>query len=126
MDLQGEVLWDRPLYLQEVASVRLLAVLAPKRIRYIPDVPTAAEQGVMKGVSVAWWAGISLPAAVPDAIVRHWEAAIAEMVRDPAFVAATDRLWMTIDHLNAAEMKAFVEEQAAYYTQMAARIGIRK
>lgn len=110
----------------EAGKIRLLAVLAPKRIRYVPDVPTAAEQGVMKGVSVSWWAGISLPAAAPEAIVRHWEAALAEMARDPAFVATTDRLWMTIDHLNAAEMKAFVEEQAAYYTQMAARIGIRK
>jgi tripartite-type tricarboxylate transporter receptor subunit TctC len=110
----------------EAGKIRLLAVLAPKRIRYIPDVPTAEEQGVMKGVSVSWWAGISLPAAVPDAIVRHWEAAIAEMVKDPAFLAVTDRLWMNVDHLNAARMAAFVEEQAAYYTTMAAKIGIRK
>jgi tripartite-type tricarboxylate transporter receptor subunit TctC len=110
----------------EAGKIRLLAVLAPKRIRYIPDVPTAEEQGVMKGVSVSWWAGISLPAAVPDAIVRHWEAAIAEMVKDPAFLAVTDRLWMNVDHLNAARMAAFAEEQAAYYTTMAAKIGIRK
>jgi tripartite-type tricarboxylate transporter receptor subunit TctC len=110
----------------EARKIRLLAVLAPRRIRYIPDVPTAEEQGVMKGVSVSWWAGVSLPAAAPDAIVRHWEAAIAEMARDPAFLAVTDRLWMNVDHLNAAQMTAFVEEQAAYYTTMAGRIGLRK
>lgn len=110
----------------EAGKIRLLAVLAPRRIRYIPEVPTAEEQGVMKGVSVSWWAGLSLPAAVPDAIVRHWEGAIAEMVKDPAFLAVTDRLWMNVDHLNAAQMTAFVEEQAAYYTAMAGKIGLRK
>jgi tripartite-type tricarboxylate transporter receptor subunit TctC len=110
----------------EGGKIKVLAVLAPKRIRYLPDVPTAEEQGVMKGVSVSWWAGVSLPAAVPDFIVKRWEAAIAEMVKDPAFLAATDRLWMNVDYLSASEMTAFVEKQAAYYTDMAGRIGIRK
>jgi tripartite-type tricarboxylate transporter receptor subunit TctC len=110
----------------EAGKIRLLAVLAPKRIRYIPDVPTAAEQGVMKGVSVSWWAGISVPAATPALVIQKWEAAIAEMVKDAAFLATTDRLWMNLDPLNAAEMTAFVEKQAAYYTDVAAKIGIRR
>ena len=83
----------------EGGKIKLLAVLAPKRVSYIPTVPTAEEQGVIKGVSVSWWAGISMPAATPDAIVRKWEAALAEMVKDPAFRAATDRLWINLDYL---------------------------
>ena len=67
-----------------------------------------------------------MPAATPDTIVRKWEAALAEMVKDPAFRAATDRLWINLDYLNAADMTAFVETQAAYYTDVAAKIGIRK
>jgi tripartite-type tricarboxylate transporter receptor subunit TctC len=110
----------------EGGKIKLLAVLAPRRVSYIPAVSTAEEQGVMKGVSVSWWAGVSLPAATADPIVRKWEAALADMVKDPAFRAATDRLWMNLDYLNAADMNAFVEKQAAYYTDMAGRIGIRK
>jgi tripartite-type tricarboxylate transporter receptor subunit TctC len=106
--------------------VKILAVLAPNRIRFLPNVATAEEQGVMKGVSVSWWATISLPAATPDAIVKKWEGAIAEMVKDASFLTATDRIKMNIDHLNAAETTAFVEKQAAYYTDMAAKIGLRK
>ena len=49
-----------------------------------------------------------MPAATPDGVVRKWEAAIAEMVKDPAFRATTDRLWMNLDYLDAAEMTAFV------------------
>ena len=110
----------------EGGKIRLLAVLAPRRVSYIASVPTAEEQGVIKGVSVSWWAGISMPAATPDAIVKKWEAALAEMVKDPAFRAGTDRLWMNLDYLNAADMTAFVEKQAAYYTDMAGKIGLRK
>jgi len=110
----------------EGGRIRLLGVLAPTRIDYIPDVPTVEEQGVMKGVSVSWWAGVSMPAATPDGIVKKWEAAIAEMVKDPTFRAVTDRLWMNLDYLDAAAMTAFVAKQADYYTDMAAKIGIRK
>lgn len=110
----------------EGGKIKLLAVLAPTRVAYIAGVPTAEEQGVMKGVSVSWWAGISVPAATPDAVVRKWEAALDAMVKDPAFRAVTDRLWINLDYLNAADMTAFVEKQAAYYTDVAGRIGIRK
>ena len=85
----------------EGGKIKLLAVLAPKRVSYISSVPTAEEQGVIQGVSVSWWAGISMPAATPDAVVKKWEGALAEMT-------------------------AFVEKQAAYYTDMAGEIGIRK
>jgi tripartite-type tricarboxylate transporter receptor subunit TctC len=110
----------------EGGKIRLLAVLAPRRVSYIDSVPTAEEQGVMKGVSVSWWAGISVPAATPDAVVRKWESGVAEMVKDPAFRAVTDRMWMNLDYLDAAAMTAFVDKQAAYYVDMASKIGIRK
>jgi tripartite-type tricarboxylate transporter receptor subunit TctC len=110
----------------EGGKVRLLAVLSPKRVPYIPNVPTAEEQGVIRGASVTWWAGLSMPAATPDAIVRKWEAALAEMVKDPGYRASTDRVWINLSYLNAADMTAFVEKQAAYYTDVAARIGIRR
>jgi tripartite-type tricarboxylate transporter receptor subunit TctC len=110
----------------EGGKIRLLAVLAPRRVSYIDSVPTAEEQGVMKGVSVSWWAGISMPSATPDAIVKKWEGTLAEMVKDPAFKTATDRLWMNLDYMDSAAMTTFVEKQAAYYVDMAGKIGIRK
>ena len=67
-----------------------------------------------------------MPAATPDEVVRQWEAALAKMVKDPTFHRTMDRLWMKLEYLNAAEMTAFVENQAAWYTAMADKIGIRK
>jgi tripartite-type tricarboxylate transporter receptor subunit TctC len=107
-------------------KIRLLAVLSPTRIKYLPNVPTAEEQGVMKGVRVQWWAAISFPAQTPDAIVKKWEGAIAEMVKDPQFLAGAERINMNIDFLNAADTRAFVEKEVVGYTDMAGKIGIRR
>jgi len=42
----------------------------------------------------------------------------------------TDRMWMNLDYLDAAAMTAFVDKQAAYYAayyvDIAGKIGIRK
>ena len=112
--------------MSKAGKIRLLAVLSPTRIKYVPDVPTAEEQGVMKGVRVQWWAGVSFPAQTPDAIVKKWESAIAEMVKDPQFLAGAERINMNVDFLNAAETRAFVEKEVVGYTEMATQIGIRR
>ena len=112
--------------LTTAGKIRLLAVLSPARVRYLPDVPTAEEQGVMKGARVQWWASVAFPAATPDPIVKRWEGAIAEMAKDPQFLAAAERINMNIDFLNAADMRAFVEKEVEGYTDMATKIGIRR
>jgi tripartite-type tricarboxylate transporter receptor subunit TctC len=110
----------------QAGKIRLLAVLSPTRIKYIKDVPTAEEQGVMKGVRVLWWAAVSFPAGTPDPIVKKWEAALAEMVKDPHFLAGADRISMNIDYLSGEQTRAFVEKEAVGYTEMATQIGIRR
>ncbi len=110
----------------QAGKIRLLAVLSPSRIKYIKDVPTAEEQGVMKGVRVQWWAGVSFPAGTPDPIVKKWEGAIAEMVKDPQFLAGAERIGMNIDYLSGEQTRAFVEKEVAGYTDMATQIGIRR
>jgi tripartite-type tricarboxylate transporter receptor subunit TctC len=110
----------------KAGKVRLLAVLSPARIKALPEVPTAEEQGVMKGVRVQWWASPAFPAATPDTIVKKWEAALAEMVKDPHFLAGAERINMNIDYLGAEATRAFVEKEVEGYTDMATRSGIRR
>jgi tripartite-type tricarboxylate transporter receptor subunit TctC len=112
--------------MREAGKIKLLAVLSPARLAALPDVPTAEEQGVIKGTRVQWWAAAAFPAATPDPIVKKWEAALAEMAKDPQFLAAAQRINMNIDYLNATETRAFVEKEVAGYTDMATAIGIRR
>ncbi len=110
----------------QAGKIRLLAVLSPTRLKALPDVPTAEEQGVMKGVRVQWWAALAFPAGAPDPIVKKWEGALAEMAKDPAFLAGAERINMNIDFLDAAATRAFVEKEIVGYTDMASKIGIRR
>jgi tripartite-type tricarboxylate transporter receptor subunit TctC len=112
--------------MMQAGKIRLLAVLSPARLKALPDVPTAEEQGVMKGVRVQWWAALAFPAGTPDPIVKKWEGALAEMTRDPAFLAGAERINMNIDFLDSAATRAFVEKEVAGYTDMATKIGIRR
>jgi tripartite-type tricarboxylate transporter receptor subunit TctC len=110
----------------KAGKIRVLAVLSPARVRYLPDVPTAEEQGVIRGTRVQWWAAVALPAAVPEPIVRKWEAALAAMAKDPEFLTGADGISMNIDYLSAEETRALVEREAQGYADMAAKIGIRR
>ena len=112
--------------MQKAGKIRLLAVLSPTRVEALPDVPTAEEQGVMKDVRVQWWAALAFPAGTPDAIVKKWEAALAEMSKDPEFLKAAERINMNIDFLPADKTRAFIAKEVEGYTDMAAKIGIRR
>jgi tripartite-type tricarboxylate transporter receptor subunit TctC len=112
--------------MQKAGKIRLLAVLSPARLKALPDVPTAEEQGVMKGVRVQWWAAVAFPSGTQEAIVKTWESALAEMAKDREFLAKAEQINMNIDVLGAAETRAFVEKEVAGYTEMAAGIGIRR
>jgi len=57
--------------------------------------------------------------------VKTWEAALAGMTQDPEFRAGARRINMNVDFLDGAQTRAFVEREAADYTEMATAIGIR-
>ena len=83
----------------EGGKIKLLAVLAPKRVSYIPAVPTAEEQGVMKGVSVSWWAGVSMPAATPDDDRPEVGGRPRRDGQGPRLPSGDRPLWMNLDYL---------------------------
>ncbi len=59
-----------------------LAVAAKQRMPQLPDVPTAAEQGV-PGYEASSWFGIVAPAGTPQAVVARLQKAVAAAVQTP-------------------------------------------
>jgi tripartite-type tricarboxylate transporter receptor subunit TctC len=74
-----------PTVLPHIAAGKLrpLAVAARERMPLLPDVPTAAEQGVANYEASSWF-GIAAPAGTPPEVVARLHREIAAAVRTPA------------------------------------------
>lgn len=64
-------------------SVRAIAVLAPRRIAALPDVPTTAEAG-MPGLESSAWFGILAPVGTPRTVIDRINREINAALKDPA------------------------------------------
>ena len=65
--------------------LRALAVVAPKRVPWLPDVPTLEEQGI-KGVEGQTFTGLLAPASTPKPVIDKLSAAMKQVLEDPAVV----------------------------------------
>jgi len=72
-------------------TVRVLALSAPERSRFLPEVPTIAEQGV-QGAEMIGWFGLFAPAGLDPAIADRMNAAISEAFDTAALKQRMDNL----------------------------------
>jgi tripartite-type tricarboxylate transporter receptor subunit TctC len=64
-------------------TVKAIAVLAPSRSAVLPELATAAEQGVA-GLAQSGWYGLFLPKGTPETIVHRLSSAASAAVDTPA------------------------------------------
>jgi tripartite-type tricarboxylate transporter receptor subunit TctC len=63
-------------------NAKPIALLASKRTKVLPDIPTAEEQG-LKDFEVLSWNALFLPKGTPEPIVRRLNAAMVEALDTP-------------------------------------------
>lgn len=78
---------------------RALAVIAPKRVPWLPDVPTLEEQGI-KGVQGQTFTGLLAPAGTPPTVINKLSAALktvleTKAIQDRFFQAGAETTWMS-------------------------------
>ncbi len=81
--------------LAKQGQAKPIAVLSARRVAIIPEVPTAAEQG-LAGVDASVWNAFFLPKGTPDAIVRRLNAAINQSLENPALRGRLEELGLEI------------------------------
>lgn len=89
---------------------RALAVVAPKRVPWLPDVPTLEEQGI-KGVEGQTFTGLLAPAGTPAPVIARLSAATRKVLEDPAVVqrmfgAGSEARWMA-----PSDFSAYLEKE---------------
>jgi tripartite-type tricarboxylate transporter receptor subunit TctC len=66
----------------KAGKVKGIAVMAPKRVPIIGDLPTTGEQG-LAGVEATIWNGFFFPKGTPQPIVQKMNKAIGDMIARP-------------------------------------------
>jgi len=100
---------DLPSALPHLRSgwLRGLALAAPQRLPYLPELPTLAEAGY-PGVETQAWQGLVAPAGTPPAVVARLAAVYAQVCSEPE---VRRRLSMIGIELTPSSAQAFSELQ---------------
>ncbi len=72
------------------SRLRLLGSTSPERSKFLPTLPTIAESG-LPGYQFDSWFGLLGPAGVPAAEADRINAAVGQLLRDPAILERLDR-----------------------------------
>ncbi|PSK01068.1 tripartite tricarboxylate transporter substrate binding protein [Brevibacillus fortis] len=109
----------------QAGKVKILAVSGDTRSPFLPDVPTAGEQGI-QGLSVFWWTGVSFAKGTPESVIRKWEEAIAKMEKDPAFLQKLSEIQVEPTYAASEAFTKETQAETTYYLELASKKGIRK
>ncbi|AWX57899.1 tripartite tricarboxylate transporter substrate binding protein [Brevibacillus brevis] len=109
----------------QAGKVKILAVSGNTRSLFLPDVPTAGEQGI-QGLSVFWWTGVSFAKGTPESVIRKWEEAIAKMEKDPAFLQKLSEIQVEPAYAASEAFTKETQAETTYYLELATKKGIRK
>lgn len=105
--------------LQHVKAGRVvpLAVTSAKRLPWLPDVPTMAEQG-LAGYDVAAWYAIFVPSATPREVAKQISADITEIVRSPDLQAKWESMGAIAGGGTPEETTKFLHQDAERWSKL--------
>ncbi|WP_442909635.1 Bug family tripartite tricarboxylate transporter substrate binding protein [Hydrogenophaga sp.] len=106
-------------------KLRALAATGPQRCPGLPEVPTAAEQGVA-GYDVRSWAGVLAPAGLPRPVLDRLNAEINKALLLPSVKARLEEMGGEARGSTPEEMKTMVANETQRWSQVVADAKIPK
>ncbi|WP_088156176.1 tripartite tricarboxylate transporter substrate binding protein [Achromobacter xylosoxidans] len=100
---------------------KALAVVFPKRLAALPDVPTMAEQGYPAVEKVGFWFGVMAPAGTPASIIQKVQADLAEVVAQPDVAKRLADMGLQMQPMGPAEFGNFVKAELARWADLVKR-----
>ena len=105
--------------------VRPLAVLSEKRVRTLPDVPTAAEAGV-PNFRMSIWYGLFAPAGTPRDIVNQLYREVEKAMQDPELLQRMSNAGMDPWLGTPDDMGNLLRSEIARFAKLAQSAGLKK
>jgi putative tricarboxylic transport membrane protein len=108
----------------EAGEIRLIAVLAPRRLQgVLSGVPTAREQGV----DLVWPTvrGVYMGPGVPERDYLEWAATFRRVMGTPGFARLLAAEGLEPQPLTGSELETYVREQVERYRELARSLHLR-
>ncbi|WP_442598314.1 tripartite tricarboxylate transporter substrate binding protein [Parapusillimonas sp. JC17] len=105
-------------------NLRALAVTAPKRSAFLPEVPTVAEQG-FAGYELDQWHGVLAPAATPAAIIDKLSAAANAILQRQDVRDDLRALGYSVEGGDPKEFQGLILRDIARFAELTGQIGLR-
>jgi len=104
--------------LAQGGKVRALAMTGPSRLPELPDVPTVAEAGFGNIEIRLQWIGAFATAGTPPATVRMLEAAMRQVLADPAVRDKLKAVAYTPDGRSGEEFRQLIDADIRAYSDV--------
>jgi len=101
-----------------------LAVAAPTRSTFIPDVPTFQESGVA-GYSADAWYGVMAPANLPEAIRSKLQDSLIKNSRDPKTLERLSNLGLEPQSICGEPFSKLVHDEVESNLKLAKRLNLK-
>jgi tripartite-type tricarboxylate transporter receptor subunit TctC len=106
-------------------KIKILAVVAKKRVPALPDTPTMIESGFPE-LDLGSWQGIYVPTGTPKAIVDKLYKVTVKVVHDPWTAEQYSKASaQQITSDSPAEFAKFMREQVAFWGKVTKDLGIK-
>lgn len=105
----------------DAGKVIPLAVTGARRAISAPDVPTFKELGY--DIEFYIWAGLFAPKATPAPVISRLREGVAQVVKDPEFIATMEKAGTPISYLDAPEFQKYWDKDAAMLAAAVKRVG---
>jgi tripartite-type tricarboxylate transporter receptor subunit TctC len=103
--------------------LRALAVMAPRRLPALPDVPTLGEAG-LAGIEHPVWHGLIAPVGLPAAVSLRLQTAVATVSQQPDFIKWNEDAGRFVEWRDGERMRQQVARQFDFWATEIRRAGI--
>ncbi len=104
-------------------KIRPIAAITERRLRELPDVPTAREQGIAMPI-IANVRGILGPPGMPAPAVRYWEDFFARLVKTASWKRYVEENQVEDVFMRGAEMGPFLDDQVQVMRGVLQKAGV--
>jgi tripartite-type tricarboxylate transporter receptor subunit TctC len=107
----------------KAGKLRLLAVMAPERLKAFPDVPTFRERNI--DLQLGTWRALAVPKGTPPDVVARLAELTRKVTQDKGYQEYFSRQYLGLVNESGATLPAQLEREFQFYSDIVAKLQLR-